>query len=197
MLAEAILVHGEIGYKFCWLLPSEDWIRRHQLGTNQNNYILERFFQNSRTKWRKGKCDLEKPHQVKERERWFGEATPLKEGFPATQERQGCLKSDLHTATKDISTLLYKNLNTSCSRRGGTVQPHLKKKKQKRRGDLENVRLLNSFQITKKFGNRTREFAHQHILHGEHFQHQLHVTAGGHLLFIAPTTHIQVVLILS
>ena len=35
MLAEAILVHGEIGYKFCWLLPSEDWIRRHQLGTNQ------------------------------------------------------------------------------------------------------------------------------------------------------------------
>ena len=24
MLAEAILVHGEIGYKFCWLLPSED-----------------------------------------------------------------------------------------------------------------------------------------------------------------------------
>ena len=32
MLAKAILVHGEIGYKFCWLLPSEDWIRRHQLG---------------------------------------------------------------------------------------------------------------------------------------------------------------------
>ena len=28
MLAEAILVHGEIGYKFCWLLPFEDWIRR-------------------------------------------------------------------------------------------------------------------------------------------------------------------------
>ena len=24
MLAEAILVHGDIGYKFCWLLPSED-----------------------------------------------------------------------------------------------------------------------------------------------------------------------------
>ena len=24
MLAEAILVHGVIGYKFCWLLPSED-----------------------------------------------------------------------------------------------------------------------------------------------------------------------------
>ena len=24
MLAKAILVHGDIGYKFCWLLPSED-----------------------------------------------------------------------------------------------------------------------------------------------------------------------------
>ena len=24
MLAKAILVHGVIGYKFCWLLPSED-----------------------------------------------------------------------------------------------------------------------------------------------------------------------------
>ena len=24
MLVEAILVHGDIGYKFCWLLPSED-----------------------------------------------------------------------------------------------------------------------------------------------------------------------------
>ena len=24
MLAEAILVHGVIGYKFCWLLPSEN-----------------------------------------------------------------------------------------------------------------------------------------------------------------------------
>ena len=24
MLAEAILVYGDIGYKFCWLLPSED-----------------------------------------------------------------------------------------------------------------------------------------------------------------------------
>ena len=33
MLAEAILVHGEIGDKFCWLLPFKDWIRRHQLGT--------------------------------------------------------------------------------------------------------------------------------------------------------------------
>ena len=25
MLAKAILVHGVIGYKICWLLPSEDW----------------------------------------------------------------------------------------------------------------------------------------------------------------------------
>ena len=25
MLVKAILVHGEIGYKFCWLLPFEDW----------------------------------------------------------------------------------------------------------------------------------------------------------------------------
>ena len=41
MLAEAILVHGEIGYKFCWLLPSEDWIRRHQLGTRINVWQLE------------------------------------------------------------------------------------------------------------------------------------------------------------
>ena len=24
MLVEAIIVHGDIGYKFCWLLPSED-----------------------------------------------------------------------------------------------------------------------------------------------------------------------------
>ena len=24
MLAEAIPVHGDIGYKFCWLLPSQD-----------------------------------------------------------------------------------------------------------------------------------------------------------------------------
>ena len=29
MLAKAILVHGVIGYKFCWLLPSED----HNQGT--------------------------------------------------------------------------------------------------------------------------------------------------------------------
>ena len=29
MLAKAILVHGVIGYKFCWLLPSED----HKQGT--------------------------------------------------------------------------------------------------------------------------------------------------------------------
>ena len=58
MLAKAILVHGVIGYKFCWLLPSEDHNQgtpaghesngttvrdhwedmnqlRHQLGTNQ------------------------------------------------------------------------------------------------------------------------------------------------------------------
>ena len=57
MLAKAILVHGVIGHKFCWLLPSEDYNRgtptghesngttvrdhwedmnelRHQLGTN-------------------------------------------------------------------------------------------------------------------------------------------------------------------
>ena len=63
---------------------------------------------------------------MKKRERWFGEATPLNEGFAATQEREGCLKSDLYATTKDISTLLYKDLNTSCPRRGGTVQLHKK-----------------------------------------------------------------------
>ena len=62
MLAEAILVHGVIGYKFCWLLPSNDHNQgtpaghesngttvkdhwedmnqvRHQLGTNHYLYI--------------------------------------------------------------------------------------------------------------------------------------------------------------
>ena len=69
MLAKDILVHGVIGYKFCWLLPSEDHNQgtptghesngttvtdhwedmnqlRHQLGTNQNcaTSVLKRLY---------------------------------------------------------------------------------------------------------------------------------------------------------
>ena len=40
LLAKTILVHDEMGYKFCWLLPSEDWIRRHQLGTESNGTVV-------------------------------------------------------------------------------------------------------------------------------------------------------------
>ena len=49
---------------------------------------LERFFQNNRTKWSKGKGDLEKLYQVKERERWYGKAAPLNGGFVTMQERE-------------------------------------------------------------------------------------------------------------
>ena len=67
MLAKAILVHGVIGYKFCWLLPSEDHNQgapaghesngttvrdhwedmnqlRHQLGTYQYLFLVWSLF---------------------------------------------------------------------------------------------------------------------------------------------------------
>ena len=37
MLAEAILVHGDIGYKFCWLLPSEDQNQGTPTGHTKSN----------------------------------------------------------------------------------------------------------------------------------------------------------------
>ena len=37
------------------------------------------------------------------------------------------LERDLHAATKEISTLLYKDLDTLRARRRWDVQPHLKK----------------------------------------------------------------------
>ena len=36
MLAKAILVHGVIGYKFCWLLPSEDHNKGAPAGHESN-----------------------------------------------------------------------------------------------------------------------------------------------------------------
>ena len=40
MLAEAILVHGVIGYKFCWLLPSEDRNQGTLAGHESNGTIV-------------------------------------------------------------------------------------------------------------------------------------------------------------
>ena len=45
MLAEAILVHGDIGYKFCWLLPSEDQNQGTPIGNESvplPSYIFNR-----------------------------------------------------------------------------------------------------------------------------------------------------------
>ena len=39
MLAKAILVHGVIGYKFCWLLPSEDHNQGAPAGHESNGAI--------------------------------------------------------------------------------------------------------------------------------------------------------------
>ena len=41
MLAEAILVHGVIGYKFCWLLPSEDSNQGTLAGHESNGAVVE------------------------------------------------------------------------------------------------------------------------------------------------------------
>ena len=41
MLAEAILVHGVIGYKFCWLLPPEDQNQGTPTGHESNIYAAE------------------------------------------------------------------------------------------------------------------------------------------------------------
>ena len=40
MLAKAILVHGVIGYKFCWLLPSEDHNQGTLVGHKSNGTIV-------------------------------------------------------------------------------------------------------------------------------------------------------------
>ena len=36
MLAKAILAHGDIGYKFCWLLPFEDQNQGTPIGNESN-----------------------------------------------------------------------------------------------------------------------------------------------------------------
>ena len=36
-LAKAILMHGDIGYKFCWLLPSEDQNQGTPVGHESND----------------------------------------------------------------------------------------------------------------------------------------------------------------
>ena len=41
MIAEAILVHGVIGYKFCWLLPSEDHKKGTPAGHESNGTIVK------------------------------------------------------------------------------------------------------------------------------------------------------------
>ena len=40
MLAEAILVHGVIGYKFCWLLPYEDRNQGTPIGHESNGAVV-------------------------------------------------------------------------------------------------------------------------------------------------------------
>ena len=149
------------------------------------------------------KSDLEKPHQVKKGEKWSGEASPserkkrwsgevapLKEGFAAMQEREGCLKSDLHAATKEISMLLYKDLNTSCSKRDGTVQSHLKKTEENGWSWEHEIALfISNHKEVWQPHRRKKRSVHQQILHGEHFQHQLHVTTGGHLFALHLTSH--------
>ena len=40
MLAEAILVHGVIGYKFCWLLPFEDQNKGTPTGHESNGAVV-------------------------------------------------------------------------------------------------------------------------------------------------------------
>ena len=41
MLSEAILVHGVIGYKFCWLLPSGDQNQGTSTGHKSNGAAAE------------------------------------------------------------------------------------------------------------------------------------------------------------
>ena len=50
MLAEAILVHGVIGYKFCWLLPPEDQNQGTPTGNESHN--LELFIAFTAIGWR-------------------------------------------------------------------------------------------------------------------------------------------------
>ena len=40
MLAKAILVHGVIGYKFCWLLPFEDQNQGTLAGHESNDTVV-------------------------------------------------------------------------------------------------------------------------------------------------------------
>ena len=42
MLAKAILVHGDIGYKFCWLLPSKDQNQGTLIGNEIKGYFDRR-----------------------------------------------------------------------------------------------------------------------------------------------------------
>ena len=40
MLAEAILVHGVVGYKFCWLLSSKDHNQGTPVGHESNDTVV-------------------------------------------------------------------------------------------------------------------------------------------------------------
>ena len=66
------------------------------------------------------------------------------------QKRSPCqLKSDLHAAVQESQHLVLK--------KGWDCSAASKQKERKRRSDLEDVRLLDSFRIIKKFGSRTGE----------------------------------------
>ena len=65
------------------------------LRSKKNGRTLERFFKNNRTKWRKGKSDLEKLYQVKKRERWSGTAAPLRDFSRTAAPSEGRGKVDL------------------------------------------------------------------------------------------------------
>ena len=67
MLAKAILVHGVIGYKFCWLLPFVDQNQGTNWAWNQMAPLsgtIERTWINWDTNWERIKC-LFKRHLIK------------------------------------------------------------------------------------------------------------------------------------
>ena len=51
MLAKAILVHGVIGYKFCWLLPSEDHNQRTSVGHESNGTTVRDHWEDMNQLW--------------------------------------------------------------------------------------------------------------------------------------------------
>ena len=70
------------------------------LRSKENAHTLKRLFHNSRTKSRNGKGDLEKLHQVKEREKWSGIAAPLRDFSRTAAPSEGRGKMIWRSRTK-------------------------------------------------------------------------------------------------